>query len=506
MTQAGTNLDTHLATPHNHLAVMSLWTNQPFEEGLGGSSNPCQQHIDILLPPDVFTSTYAHSGSQISTKLCRYNDRGDDLQRILLRGCSAEFVGSSGASSVDDLDCLSSSSQLDQPLSIASSDLCSQEISLGGNGSFVHDINDGMSFQSFTSVSDQDLQEIEIMSTDQQHGWTGSLIKTSSKFLGLPSAGVCQTPRSSRKPLVDFVCRDMCDILSKGISRLPTKRNHEACPAGHNAFHDSTPIQQPIETTNLEQSNVTEPVTTREYDFWERDFSPTHESPLPDYIIYPQHGELPYDCMSMDSSSSSLMLDLARSHLSPHVVGNSHRYDTHGFIVPSRLSENLSEQPLHPCFRTRRQKPKPKPSSSSSSPKPKPKPKARSSSTSPSSTSSPKAHRSRHSSGKLTACTPGTTTTTTPLPCAIRKRRRPRGASTGAFTDAEVDALGFVNFTLSDGSALMTGVAPSGSSKTKARREKEASERRVRMGQAAMKAVAAAGGDVDKLLREGFTF
>jgi hypothetical protein len=52
----------------------------------------------------------------------------------------------------------------------------------------------------------------------------------------------------------------------------------------------------------------------------------------------------------------------------------------------------------------------------------------------------------------------------------------------------------------------MTGVAPSGSSKTKARREREAMERRRRLSEAAMKAVQAAGGDVDKLMEQGFAF
>lgn len=68
------------------------------------------------------------------------------------------------------------------------------------------------------------------------------------------------------------------------------------------------------------------------------------------------------------------------------------------------------------------------------------------------------------------------------------------------------EGIGFVNFTPNDGSILMTGVAPSGSSKTKARREKEAQEKRRRLSEAAMKAVAAAGGDVDKLIQEGFVF
>lgn len=41
----------------------------------------------------------------------------------------------------------------------------------------------------------------------------------------------------------------------------------------------------------------------------------------------------------------------------------------------------------------------------------------------------------------------------------------------------------------------MNGVAPSGSSKTKARREKEALDKRRRLSQAAVKAVVEAGGD-----------
>lgn len=61
----------------------------------------------------------------------------------------------------------------------------------------------------------------------------------------------------------------------------------------------------------------------------------------------------------------------------------------------------------------------------------------------------------------------------------------------------------FVNFTPSDSSKILTGVAPSGSSKTKARREKEAMEKRRRLSQAALRAVQAAGGSIDTLVEEG---
>lgn len=96
------------------------------------------------------------------------------------------------------------------------------------------------------------------------------------------------------------------------------------------------------------------------------------------------------------------------------------------------------------------------------------------------------AHSARSASGR--GMVPGTPTTT-------RKQRRSRETS---------GEVGFVNFTPSDGGLLMTGVAPSGSSKTKARREREAMERRRRLSEAALKAVQAAGGDVEKLREQGF--
>ncbi|RDW62789.1 hypothetical protein BP5796_11091 [Coleophoma crateriformis] len=86
----------------------------------------------------------------------------------------------------------------------------------------------------------------------------------------------------------------------------------------------------------------------------------------------------------------------------------------------------------------------------------------------------------------------------------IRKRRNPshkgghepRTPSLGGGVD-------FVNFTPSDSKKILTGVAPSGSSKTKARREKEALEKRRRLSQAAVRAVRAAGGSVESLVEEG---
>lgn len=59
--------------------------------------------------------------------------------------------------------------------------------------------------------------------------------------------------------------------------------------------------------------------------------------------------------------------------------------------------------------------------------------------------------------------------------------------------------VSFVNFTAQDSQKILTGVAPSGSSKTKARREQEARERRRKLSEAALNAVRQAGGDVEAL-------
>lgn len=50
-----------------------------------------------------------------------------------------------------------------------------------------------------------------------------------------------------------------------------------------------------------------------------------------------------------------------------------------------------------------------------------------------------------------------------------------------------------------DKGRILSGVAPSGSSKTKARREKEAKERSRRLSEAARRAVERAGGDLSEL-------
>ena len=55
----------------------------------------------------------------------------------------------------------------------------------------------------------------------------------------------------------------------------------------------------------------------------------------------------------------------------------------------------------------------------------------------------------------------------------------------------------FVNFTAQDSDRILTGVAPSGSSKTKARREQEANEKKRKLSLAALRAIEEAGGDIN---------
>ncbi|KAF9690793.1 hypothetical protein EKO04_011200 [Ascochyta lentis] len=80
-----------------------------------------------------------------------------------------------------------------------------------------------------------------------------------------------------------------------------------------------------------------------------------------------------------------------------------------------------------------------------------------------------------------------------------QSRRKSSQSSHGAARPPSSSNVGFVNFTPDDSRKILTGVAPSGSSKTKMRREKEAAEKRRKLSQAAVKAVMEAGGDVDRL-------
>jgi hypothetical protein len=86
----------------------------------------------------------------------------------------------------------------------------------------------------------------------------------------------------------------------------------------------------------------------------------------------------------------------------------------------------------------------------------------------------------------------------------VRKRKSPKNNKNSTpRTPSMPETVDFVNFTPSDSRKILTGVAPSGSSKTKARREKEALEKRRKLSQAAMRAVRDAGGDIESLVEQG---
>ena len=86
----------------------------------------------------------------------------------------------------------------------------------------------------------------------------------------------------------------------------------------------------------------------------------------------------------------------------------------------------------------------------------------------------------------------------------VRKRKSPKNHKNSTpRTPSTPGTVDFVNFTPSDSRKILTGVAPSGSSKTKARREKEALEKRRKLSQAAMRAVREAGGDIGSLVEQG---
>lgn len=83
------------------------------------------------------------------------------------------------------------------------------------------------------------------------------------------------------------------------------------------------------------------------------------------------------------------------------------------------------------------------------------------------------------------------------------KTHRRKGSAPALRSAKSAGSLGFVNFTPHDSQKILTGVAPSGSSKTKARRELEAHEKKRRLSLAVEKVVRDAGGDSEKLRLAG---
>ncbi|RSL87047.1 hypothetical protein CEP52_015636 [Fusarium oligoseptatum] len=210
--------------------------------------------------------------------------------------------------------------------------------------------------------------------------------------------------------------------------------------------------------------------------------------------MHAQHAELPYEYQVHDPNAPGLMIHMPQPRAAPAAVHdltlNAQTYLPPPPPIP--LTNATSE----------RHRPPRAPSSGARHLSCSPIRKTRQPSASP----TPATAHSRHSSnGSVTSARSASGRGIVPgTPTAMRKQRRSREPSGGSVGGG--GEIGFVNFTPNDGSILMTGVAPSGSSKTKARREREAMERRRRLSEAAMKAVQAAGGDVDKLMEQGFAF
>lgn len=84
-----------------------------------------------------------------------------------------------------------------------------------------------------------------------------------------------------------------------------------------------------------------------------------------------------------------------------------------------------------------------------------------------------------------------------------RSSRRKGSSASLRSANSNSSMIGFVNYTPGDSQKILAGVAPSGSSKTKARREQEALERKRKLSLAAEKAVKEAGGDWEQLRASG---
>lgn len=91
-------------------------------------------------------------------------------------------------------------------------------------------------------------------------------------------------------------------------------------------------------------------------------------------------------------------------------------------------------------------------------------------------------------------------TRTSRSPIATRRRASPKKRTVEPTPAISSEGgIAFMNFTAQDANSILSGVAPSGSSKTKARRAKEEADRRKRIREAARRAVEAVGGDLTVL-------
>ncbi|KAL7799039.1 hypothetical protein V8C37DRAFT_407468 [Trichoderma ceciliae] len=255
--------------------------------------------------------------------------------------------------------------------------------------------------------------------------------------------------------------------------------------------------QQMMTASTPEQWGSTDYVTSQDSSWWDLSMNASVNQ-----AMHSQHGELPYEYAPMpDTSAAGLMIHMPQPRPPQPAVVNDIGLTAQTFLPPPPpipAADRCTRPPRAPSSGARHRNMSSSPMRKTRGPSASPTPAQPQMRTQSRHSSTGSISSVRSTSGRGPASAPNT-------PGGVRKRRS-RDAGAGGGISLSGDGMGFVNFTPSDGSILMTGVAPSGSSKTKARREKEAQEKRRRLSEAAMKAVAAAGGDVDKLIQEGFVF
>lgn len=111
-------------------------------------------------------------------------------------------------------------------------------------------------------------------------------------------------------------------------------------------------------------------------------------------------------------------------------------------------------------------------------------------------------HRPQTPSSRSSSPAP-TSTPNSKSPSKPRRRSKSSRRKGSAGAPKSPISLDFVNFTPNDSQKILGGVAPSGSSKTKARREQEEISRKRKLSLAAEKAVKDAGGNVEQLRAAG---
>ncbi|PNY24220.1 Uncharacterized protein TCAP_05846 [Tolypocladium capitatum] len=521
-------------------------------EGAGGpgdmQGDVFGQFVDFGAEPYATTPSAAHGFHAAATMAGTSDSVLVDGQRLV-----AESTGSSGVSTADEFDLFSGPPA-------ASHEIDPEHLTLGGDPR----VSQQFEYLGRGSMSEADLSRLEGISlhsprndvTSNSHPSSPTPPRTGArrpnKFVEALSSTIrkATTLRKTRKPLpgqdrpgsptLDHHQLPLRPSKQRGRTRAGTQQDlgsaqfiHGFCEDPFNEghlpplptassmqFYGPAGIDTPLETPGVKcehgpyptdsvhvpwQQMVPEHWTGQEQGWWELGMSAhgphaggngefaNHHRNLASHA---QHSGLPYEYAPVpDTSTAGLMIHMPQPRPpQPTVVS-----DLEAYLPPPPAPP--SERPHRP--------PRAK-SSGARHMSRSPMRKQRAPSTSPTPGQQAAVPRSRHSSGASVSSTrsssgrlPGSMPGT---PCSVRKRRsREVGAAGSMSADAGGD-IGFVNFTPNDGSLLMTGVAPSGSSKTKARREKEAQDRRRRLSEAALKAVAAAGGDVDKLLEQGFAF